>query len=200
MQTSVRAASDRRGATTTRAYLQVAAFSAVQAVIVIAIAPITPHIAAWFPPAYALVAGVQTLMIFTARRFTGIRGGATLAAGLTALVCGPFTAIGWLLAVPLVAAGALFDGVLAVAERRGWSERIDSIVVGVVVGAGLFAVSLPVMSLDHLGPLIVSATLLARIVASWAGALLAARLVARLERVGVARARRTVRPLELDGV
>jgi hypothetical protein len=187
MQTSADEAPDRRGAPSTRAYLQVAAFSAVQAVIVIAIAPITPHIAAWFPPAYALVAGMQTLMIFAARRFTGIRWGATLAAGLTALVCGPFTAIGWLLAVPLMAAGALFDIALTVARRRAWSERKDAVVVGLVVGTALFVVSLPVMSLDHLGPVVVALTLLARIVASWAGAFLSARLVARLERVGVSR-------------
>lgn len=190
MSNSAGAGPARPGATTTKAYLQIAAFAAVQAVIIIALAPLTPHIAAWFPPAYALVAFVQTLLIFTARRFTGIRWGATLAAGLTAAVCGPFTAIGWLLAVPLMAAGALFDVVVAVADRRGWNAHTDSIVAGVLVGAGLFVLSLPVMSLDHLGPLVVILTLVARIVASWAGAFLSARLVDRLEHVGVSRARR----------
>ncbi|WP_449407592.1 hypothetical protein [Microbacterium maritypicum] len=192
MTHSADAASPRHGASTTTAYLQVAAFAAVQGVIVIGLAPFTPHVAAWFPPAYALVASLQTLLIFTARRFTGIRWGATLTAGLTALVCGPFTAIGWLLAVPLLAAGTLFDLAMAVAERRGWSPRTDSLVAGAVVGAALFAVSLPVMSLDHLGPAIVGATLLARVVASWAGAFLSARLVTRLERMGVTRRRRPV--------
>jgi hypothetical protein len=173
------------GASTTRAYLQIAAFAAIQAVIIIALAPFTRHIAAWFPPAYALVAFAQTLLIFTARRFTGIRWGATLAAGVTALVCGPFTAIGWLLAVPLLAAGALFDLVMRVAERRGWMPWRDSLVVGGVVGTALFLVSLPVMSPEHLGPVLVALTLVARIVATWAGAFLSARLVRRLERVGV---------------
>lgn len=193
MASRARTASTSRG-TLTRAYLQVAAFSAVQAVIVIALAPFTPHIAGWFPPAYAIVAGVQTLLIFTARRFTGIRGGATLAAALTALVCGPFTAIGWLLAVPLLVAGILFDVVLAISERRGWTATQDSIVAGLAVGAVLFLVSLPVMSLDHLGPAILAATLVARVVASWAGAALSARLVTRLERVGVTRPRRADAP------
>ena len=174
----------------TRASLQIAAFAAVQALVIIGLAPLTPHIAAWFPPAYALVACAQTLFIFTARRFTGIRGGATLAAALTALVCGPFTAIGWLLAVPLLAAGAVFDVVMAFSEKRGWGTVRDSIVAGVVVGAVLFVVSLPVMSLDKLGPLVVVATLLARVIASWAGAFLSARLVRRLERVGVRRGTR----------
>jgi len=178
----------RRGAHTTKAYLQVAAFSAVQAVVIIGLAPLTPHIAAWFPPAYALVAFVQTLFIFTARRFTGIRWGATLAAGLTGVICGPFTAIGWLLAVPLLAAGALFDLVMAAADRRGWSERIGSIVCGVAVGSALFVVSLPVMSVEHLGPVVLALTYAARVVASWLGATLSARLVRRLERVGVAAA------------
>ncbi|MBO9627555.1 MAG: hypothetical protein J7484_14440 [Microbacterium sp.] len=178
------------GATITRAYLQSAAFAAVQSVIVIGLAPLTPHLAGWFPPAYALVAGLQTLMIFASRRFTGLRWGATLTALLTALVCGPFTAIGWLMAVPLLGAGALFDAVLAMAERRGWSERRDALVAGAIIGTGLFLVSLPVMSLGHLGPVVVAATLGARILASWGGASLSARLVRRLERIGVRRARR----------
>lgn len=78
---------------------------------------------------------MQALLIFTARRFTGIRWGATLAAGLTALVCGPFTAIGWPLAVPLLTAGALFDLVMAVSERRCWTTERGSLAAGILVGA-----------------------------------------------------------------
>ncbi|MGN7967005.1 hypothetical protein ACTJKK_13095 [Microbacterium sp. 22179] len=174
-----------RRASATRPLLQIAAFSAVQAVVIIVLAPFTPHVAAWFPPAYALVAFLQTLLIFAARRFTGIRWGATLAAGVTALVCGPFTAIGWLLAVPLLAAAVLFDLVVGLAERRSWRTQRDSIVVALVVGTALFLVSLPVMSVEHLGPVIVILTLFARIVATWVGAFLSARLVHRLERLGV---------------
>lgn len=181
------------GASSTRAYLQVAAFAALQALIIIALAPFTRHIAAWFPPAYAMVAFLQTLLIFAARRFTGIRWGATLAAGITALVCGPFTAIGWLLAVPLLAAAVLFDLVMGLAERRDWGDARDSVVVALVVGTALFLVSLPVMSVEHLGPAIVILTLIARIVATWTGAFLSARLVRRLERVGVSRGARRVK-------
>lgn len=182
----------RHRPTATRALLQIAAFAAVQAVIVVGLAPFTPHIAAWFPPAYALVAFAQTLMIFAARRFVGLRWGATLAAVFTALVCGPFTAIGWLLAVPLVTAGALFDMVLAISQRARWDRRragrtLESAVAGLVIGVALFVVSLPVMSLDQLGLLVIFATLVARIIASWVGALLSALLVVRLERAGVKR-------------
>ncbi|WP_217181076.1 hypothetical protein [Streptomyces sp. AC495_CC817] len=187
------------GPTMTRAYLQSAAFAAVQAMLVIGLAPLTPHLAGWFPPAYALVAGLHTLLIFTSRRFTGLRGGATLTAALTAVVCGPFTAIGWLIAAPLLLAGLLFDGVLAVSANRGWGERIDIVLSGAVVGTGLFVVSLPVMSLPHLGPVIVAATLAARIIASAGGALLSARLVRRLERIGVRRAVAAARPAGTTG-
>lgn len=186
------------GASTTRAYLQIAAFAAVQAVVIIALVPFTHQLAAWFPPAYALVAFVQTFLIFTARRFAGIRWGATLAAGLAAVVCGPFTAIGWLIAVPLMTAGALFDLVLRVSEHRGWSTRRDSLVAGLVVGTALFVVSLPVMSAEHLGLSLLALTLLARVAATWAGAFLSARLVRRLERVGVS-ARRSASSVSRAG-
>ncbi|WP_223627212.1 hypothetical protein [Microbacterium sp. EST19A] len=175
----------RGGAIATKAYLQIAAFSGVQAVIVVALAPLTPHIAATFPPAYALVAFAQTLMIFTARRFTGVRWSATLAAGLTALICGPFTAIGWLLAVPLLTAGSIFDGIVFWSQKRHWPLRRENLVAGIAVGLGLFIVSLPVMSLEHLSPFILVNTLAARVFASWLGSVLSARLVSRLERVGV---------------
>jgi hypothetical protein len=161
----------------------------VQTLLVLAIAPVTPHVAVWFPPAYALLASLHTIMIFAARRFTGVRWGATLAAAITAVMSGPFTAIGWLIAVPLVTAGALFDVISGLAERHRWGRRRDVLVAGAVVGFGLFAVSLPVMSPDHLAPAMVIATLAARVLASWAGALLSAVLVDRLERVGVRRAR-----------
>lgn len=173
------------GASVTRAYLQIAAFAATQALIIIVLVPITGSIAAWSPPVYALVAFLQTLLLFAARRFTGIRWGATLAAGITALICGPFTAIGWLLAVPLIAAAVLFDLVIRIGERRRWSTGRDSVVAGIVIGAALFAVSLPVMSAEHLALPVLALTLLARIVATGTGAFLSALLVRRLERVGV---------------
>ncbi|WP_314649025.1 hypothetical protein [uncultured Microbacterium sp.] len=173
---------------TTRALLQVAAFAALQVIVIVVLMPVLGRLAAWFPPVYALVACTQTFLLFAARRFTGLAWGATLAAGITALVCAPFTPLGWLLAVPLMTAGVLFDLVLRAAQRRRWTERRDSLVSGVVVGAALFAVSLPVMSAEHLGPVILGLTLLARVVATAAGALLSARLVRQLERVGVSRA------------
>lgn len=171
----------------TRAHLQISAFAAAQVVIIIAIAPFTPMIALWFPPAYALVAGLQTLLLFAARRFTGIPWAATLAAGITGVLVAPFTAIGWLMAVPLLAAAVLFDLVMAIAERRGWGLGASSLAAGATVGPALFAVSLPVMSVEHLGWGILAATLAARCLASWAGAVASGFIVRTLERAGVAR-------------
>ncbi|MFB7893946.1 hypothetical protein ACFC1I_17230 [Microbacterium sp. NPDC056044] len=179
---------DRR---TTRTLLQISAFAATQVVIIIALAPFTPLIAAWFPPAYALVAGLQTLMIFAARRFTGQPWAGTLAAAITGVLVAPFTAIGWLMAVPLLAAAVLFDAVMAFSDRRGWGPRRSSLGAGLVVGPVLFLVSLPVMDVAKVGVWILAATLVARCVAFWAAAALSARIVTRLRAAGV---RRSPRP------
>lgn len=173
----------------TRASLQIAAFAAVQAVLIIALAPVTPHLAAWSPPVYALVVGVQTPLIFAARRFTRLRFAGTLAAAITGLLCGPFASIGWLVAVPLVAAGIVFDVVLGVAERRGWPVWKDAVIGGTLVGTTLFVISLPVFSTDHLVPGLLVAVLAARIVASVIGVALASRIVTLLARAGVRAAR-----------
>ena len=174
----------------TRAHLQISAFAAAQVVIIIAIAPFTPMIAVWFPPAYAVVAGVQTLMLFAARRFTGIPWAATLAAGITGVLVAPFTAIGWLMAVPLVAAAVLFDAVMALADKRGWGLGASSLAAGATIGPALFAVSLPVMSVEHLGLGILAATLAARCLASWAAAVVSGLIVRTLARAGVGRSAR----------
>ncbi|MDT0157915.1 hypothetical protein Q9R19_09795 [Microbacterium sp. ARD32] len=173
----------RRG--TTRMHLRIAAFAAVQVLPVIALSPVMPQLAAWSPPVYALLAGLQTLFVFTARRMVPLRWAATLAALITAVLVGPFNAIGWLIAVPLVTAGGAFDLMMWLSERSAAPRWLRHAVIGCVVGVALFAVSLPVMSAEHLLPGLLVATLLARVAASTAGSWLSARIVAALHRAGV---------------
>lgn len=61
--------------------------------------------------------------------------GVTHAAGLTAVVRGPFTAFGRLPAVPLMAVGVLFDIVMTMAERLDRRERRHRRVAGAAVGS-----------------------------------------------------------------
>ncbi|WP_309127030.1 hypothetical protein [Microbacterium sp.] len=169
----------------TRRHLQIAAFAAVQALPIIALSPVTPHIAAWSPPVYAAVAGLQTLFVFAARRMVGLRWAASLTAVITAVLVGPFNAVGWLIAVPLVVAGASFDLMLRLLSRSTSPSAVQHVLTGAVVGTALFGISLPVMSAEHLMPGLLLATWAARIVASAAGSWLAARIVSGLARAGV---------------
>jgi hypothetical protein len=61
----------------TRELLISGAFAAIQTVLFAAVVPVTTALAASAPPAYALVAGVHTLMPFLARLVTGLPGTGT---------------------------------------------------------------------------------------------------------------------------
>lgn len=169
----------------TRRHLQVAAFAAVQALPIIALSPVMPQLAAWSPPVYALVAGVQTLFVFAARRLVPLRWAATLAAVITAVLVGPFNAVGWLIAVPLVVAAASFDAMMWMLGRAALPAAVQHLLIGAVVGTALFGISLPVMSAEHLLPWLLLATWAARVTASITGSWLAARIVVTLSRAGV---------------
>lgn len=169
--------------------MQIAAFAAVQAIVIIAVAPFTPVLAAWSPPLYAVVVGVHSPAILAARLFTKVRFGATLAAAITGVLCGPFMAIGWLILVPLVVAGAVFDAVVGFAERRGWSRGAIAMTSGPLVGLALFAVSIPVFSPDHLTVGVLVAVLGARILASTFAVFLAQKIVQLLAKAGVRQGR-----------
>ncbi|MEJ1089226.1 hypothetical protein WDU99_12965 [Microbacterium sp. Mu-80] len=169
----------------TRRHLRIAAFAAVQVFPILALAPLMPQVAAWSPPAYAALAGAQTLFIFAARRMVGLRWSATVAAAMVAVLVGPFSAVGWLIAVPLMIAGAAFDGMMWMLERSRLPVVLLHVLIGGVVGSALFVVSLPVMSAEHLQPGLLLATWLSRVVTSVCGSWLSARLVAALHRAGV---------------
>lgn len=177
----------------TRMHLQIAAFAAIQVLPIIAMAPFMPLIAAWSPPLYACAAGLQTLFLFTARCMIPLRLTATFAGLLTGLLAGPFTAVGWLIAVPLVVAGATFDLAFALTGRV--RRLLRHVLIGVAVGTTVFLMSLPVMSAEHLVAAVLVPTLIARLVTSIAGSWLAARIVTMLAAAGV----RTANPSTRSG-
>lgn len=170
----------------TSALLVGAAFGAIQALVFLAVVPVTSVLAAASPPAYALVAAVHTALPFLARVITRVPGIAALAAFVTGVLTVAVSPIGLLGVVPLVLGGVVLD--LALPLRRDVpvsSSRI--LLAAAVTGVALFLVALPVFSPEHLVPPVLVATLLCRI----AGELVVAGLVIAvrrlLRRAGVAR-------------
>lgn len=148
----------------------------------LAVSPATPAIAASAPPLYALVAAVHSVMPFLARVLVGIPWTATITAAIAGMLVWPFSAIGPLIIVPLVASAATFD--LGLLGSRSPSRR-RLVLAAASAGVVLFLVSLPVFSPDHLTPLILGATLLGRTAGELLALAAATALAAALSRAGV---------------
>lgn len=171
----------------TRALLVSAAFAALQTLVFFAVVPLTTMLAASAPPAYALAAGIHSLMPFLARLVTGVPGTATITAAITGLLTAAVSPIGPLAAVPMVTAAVVFDAAMPWRTGRGRSSRWRVVVAASAAGTALFAVSLPVFSSEHLVAPILVATLVCRIVGEAAAAAVALALTAMLSRAGVVR-------------
>ncbi|MFJ6549330.1 ECF transporter S component [Microbacterium sp. NPDC091676] len=170
----------------TSALLVSAALGAVQALVFLAVVPVTSVLAAASPPAYALVAAVHTALPFLARVVTRVPGMATLAAFVSGVLTVAVSPIGLLGVVPLVLGGVVLDLVLPL--RRVAEVRPGRVLLaGGVTGVVLFVVALPVFSPEHLVPPVLIGTLLGRVAGevAVAGAVLAVRRL--LRRAGVAR-------------
>lgn len=175
---------------TTRVLLQCAVFAAVQVLLYLSVVPFTGALAAAFPPAYAVLAGVNSVMVFSARLFTGRWGAATLTALITGLLVAAVSPIGLLLLVSLTIAAAAFDLTLLVfgatgARRRSASSVVSVIIAGAVSAFALFVVSLPVFSVEHLTAGMLAATFVGRVAGQLAAAYCAVVLVRVLSRAGV---------------
>lgn len=176
----------RRPHLTTRVLLTCAVFAAVQVLLYVTIAPFTAALAAIFPPAYAVLAGTYSVMTFAARLFVGQHGAATLTAMLTGVLVAVASPIGFFVLVPLTVAAAAFDLVLLVlGSRRRLSSSMLRVVAAVFSAIALFAVSLPVLSAEHLVFGMLAFTLVGRIVGQLAAVLCAVGVVGLLIRAGV---------------
>ncbi|SEI16467.1 MULTISPECIES: hypothetical protein [unclassified Leifsonia] len=154
----------------TRALLIIAAFAALGALLLILIAPVTGLLAVLFPPAYAVAAGIHSVLPLLARRLVGFPWTTTIAFALVGILAIGFTPLGVLIVIPLVITGAGFDVTLLLLARRS-EPRLRHFAVGALVSALLlFLVSLPVFSPRDLTPWIVLLALAGRIVGQLAAA------------------------------
>ncbi|MDQ0727179.1 ECF transporter S component [Microbacterium sp. W4I20] len=170
----------------TSALLVSAAFGAVQSLLFVAVVPLTSVLAVSSPPAYALVAGIHTLMPFLARVVTRTPGMATFTAFVTGLLTSAISPIGPLAAVPMLLAGLAFD--LSLPLRREKSTPSGRILLAAAAtGAVLFLVALPVFSPEHLVPPVLIATFAARIGGELAIGGIVIAVHKALVRAGVAR-------------
>lgn len=170
----------------TSALLVSAALGAIQALVFLAVVPVTGVLAAASPPAYALVAAVHTALPLLARVITRTPGMATLTAFVAGVLTVAVSPIGPLGLVPLLLGGLALD--LALPLRRDAAvSSARLLVAAAVAGVALFLVALPVFSPEHLVPAVLGATLVARVAGmlAVAGVVIAVRRL--LARAGVVR-------------
>lgn len=170
----------------TSALLVSAALGAIQALVFLAIVPVTGVLAAASPPAYALVAAVHTLLPLLARVVTRTPGTATLTAFVAGVLTVAVSPIGLLGMIPLLLGGLVLDLVLPLRrDVRVTAGRL--LLAGAVTGVTLFLVALPVFSPEHLVPTVLVATLIARVAGEVAVAGVVIGVRRLLARAGVVR-------------
>jgi len=172
----------------TRSLLIIAAFGALGALLLIVVAPVTALLAALFPPAYAVAAGMHSVLPFLARRLVGFTWTTTIDFALVGILAIGFTPLGVLIVIPLVLTGVGFDlTLLLLLRRRGplrlWHQLLAALVTAVL----LFLVSLPVFSPHDLTPLLLLLTLAGRVVGQLAAAGIAWAIGGRVLRAGIMR-------------
>jgi hypothetical protein len=121
-------------------------------------------------------------MPFLARTLTGVSWTATITAVVAGILIWPFSAIGLLVVIPLVAGAAAFDLGLTGARNPG-ARRL--VLAACLAGVVLFTVSLPVFSPDHLTPFVLAATLIGRLIGELVALAAARALSAGLSRAGL---------------
>lgn len=170
---------------TTRELLVCAALGGLTAMTVVILGPTMAAIATLSPPLYALVGGYSAIAPLLALRIIGRRGAATVTALCCALIAWPFSTLGFLLLIALIAPAVAMDAVYLFRARIG--ER-----AALWAGAGaaavvIFALSIPVISPEQLTSVVVALTLVGRL-ASYAIACGLSAVIARaLARAGVRR-------------
>lgn len=177
----------RRRRLSTRVLLICGALAAVHLLLHFATLPALTALAPVSPPIYALIAGVHSLMPFLARRLTGAPGSAVLTSAIAALFVVVTNGAGLIAAVPVVLAGAVIDLVVWRSTGSGRRSQMRYLLAAVAAGAALFAVSLAVFSPEHLTPVLLFATLAARVLGEVIAALLSGLLASALTRAGVGR-------------
>ena len=160
-----------------------AALAAVQTGIFLVLLPVLAVAAPAAPPLYAVLASANTALPLLARIMTRAAGTATITAGITAIMVVAFSPIGLLSAVPMLAAGIVFDLV----TWKGPVSKRRLIVGAAAVAVALFVISLAAFSPEHLAPFVLTATLIGRLIGEGVIAVLVSTIARLLRRAGVGR-------------
>ncbi|MDR6972046.1 hypothetical protein [Leifsonia shinshuensis] len=169
----------------TRSLLVIAAFAALGALLLVLVSPATALLAAAFPPAYALAAGMHSILPFLARRLVGFPWTTTIDFALVGILTIGFTPLGALILVPLVVTGAAFDVTLLLLARRRPLRAGHTVVGALVTAVLLFVISLPVFSPHDLTPTILVLTFAGRVLGQLAAAGIARSVGSRVLRAGI---------------
>lgn len=164
--------------------LTCAALAVVHVLLHLSTLPLLTALAAVAPPAYALIAGVHSLMPFLARRITGAPGAAIVTSGIAALLVSATSPSGIIAAIPVLLAGCVIDLTLWRTGRSGAAE-VRYLAAGTVTAVTLFAVSLAVFSQAHLTPVIIIGALIGRVCGEVIAVVLSRLLAGALARAGV---------------
>lgn len=170
------------GRVPTRLLLQLAAFGAVSALIILALTPFNTAIALLNPLLYAVTASLTLLIPFTARIWSMTPGAATGCAALAGVLVAPFSALGFLLPLALAIPALCFDLVLFKCARPRPARL--TLAAGTAAVA-IWALSLAVIEPTLLSPAFLVALIVIRIFSFLGMVLIARGLAARLAKVGV---------------
>lgn len=170
----------------TRVLLTCAALAVAHLLLHLCTVPVLTTLAPLAPPAYALVAGVHSVMPFLARRVTGVAGSAIVTSGIAALLVIPSSSSGFIAAIPVLLAGVMIDLALW-RSTRGAEREAHYLAAGAVTAVVLWAVSLAVFSPEHLTPAIVVGTLVGRLGGELLAVVSSRALASALQRAGIGR-------------
>ena len=172
----------------TRDLMVAAALAAIGAVLLTLVAPITTALAATAPPAYAVVAGIHSVLPYLARRLLAMPFAASLVGGIVGVLSFASTPLGPLILVSLLAATVPFDVVLNVCSRFAPALRLRHYLLAAITSAVvLFFVSLPVFSPQHLTVWMLVAVLAGRLLGQCGAVWISALIAAGLRRAGIRR-------------
>lgn len=175
-----------RARSVTRDLMIAAAFGALGALILLTVAPLTTSLAATFPPAYALAAGIHSVLPYLARRILAVPFAATLVGALVGVLSFASTPLGPLILVSLLAATLPFDLVLNVCRRFAPALRTRHYLTAALAAAVvLFLVSLPVFSAERLTGWMPAAVLAGRLIGQCGAVWVSGLVAAGIHRAGI---------------
>ncbi|MCW4458962.1 hypothetical protein [Microbacterium sp. MPKO10] len=167
-----------------RSLLIVAALGAIDAILTVALTPVTTSIALASPVGYALVGGVHLVLPAAAGLLLRSWTALPLTSFVTAALAFPFSVLGILL-FPALILPSLAIGLTIRATGCRWASRGRWVLAALSGAVTSYLISLPVISPDLFSTSLLLAVLTARVVSTGAAAAIAHALVAALTTAGI---------------